>query len=240
MGFDLVSLVLALLILGFLIAIHELGHMLVAKRAGMRVLRFSVGFGPALWKRTYGETTYQIAAVPFGGFVEIVGMNPLEEQEDPDDPRLYENKSVWARAAVILAGPLTNYIFAFLFAGIVYMSLGTAVRASAEDMAHPLRIEDVVKGGAADKAGLLVGDQVTHVDGYPIKNLNTYYMLLEAHREGYRYEPDEAKRAALRAFKVKVRRAGEDLEVTHRLLDDRKVDEDLALKALPKGAGVLV
>ena len=240
MGFDLVSLVLALLILGFLIAIHELGHMLVAKRAGMRVLRFSVGFGPALWKRTYGETTYQIAAVPFGGFVEIDGMNPLEEQEDPDDPRLYENKSVWARAAVILAGPLTNYIFAFLFAGIVYMSLGTAVRASAEDMAHPLRIEDVVKGGAADKAGLLVGDQVTHVDGYPIKNLNTYYMLLEAHREGYRYEPDEAKRAALRAFKVKVRRAGEDLEVTHRLLDDRKVDEDLALKALPKGAGVLV
>ena len=116
MGFDLVSLVLALLILGFLIAIHELGHMLVAKRAGMRVLRFSVGFGPALWKRTYGETTYQVCVVPIGGFVEIDGMNPMVELEDPNDPRLYENKSVWARAAVILAGPLTNYLFAFLFA----------------------------------------------------------------------------------------------------------------------------
>lgn len=240
MGFDVVSLVLALLILGFLIAIHELGHMLVAKRAGMRVLRFSVGFGPALWKRTYGETTYQIAAVPFGGFVEIDGMNPMEEQEDPNDPRLYENKSVWARAAVILAGPLTNYVFAFLFAGIVYASLGTAVRASVEDLPHALLIEDVSKGAAADKAGLLVGDRVTHVDGYPLKNLNTYYMLLDAHKEGYRFEPNLEKRKALKEYRVKVLRGGEDREVLHRLFEDRKVTEDLTLKTLPKGDGVLV
>lgn len=240
MGFDLASLVLAILILGFLIAIHEAGHMLVAKRVGMRVLRYSIGFGPVLWKRTYGETTYQLAAIPFGGFVEIDGMNPLEEHEDPEDPRLYENKGVWARTAVIFAGPLTNYLFAFVFAAVVYASLGTAVRASAEDLAHDLRIEDVSKGKPADKAELLVGDRITHVDGYPLKNLNTYYMLLEAQQEGYRFEADPGRRKALREFRVRVRRGGEDREVIHRLLDERKVDEGLTVKALPKGAGLRV
>lgn len=240
MGFDLVSLVLAILILGFLVAIHELGHMLVAKRVGMRVLRYSVGFGPALWKRTWGETTYQLAAIPIGGFVEIDGMSPVGEHEDPNDPRLYENKSVWARTAVILAGPVTNYLFAFAFAAIVFVSLGSPEYASNLDLAHDLGIESVEKKGAADEAGLLVGDVVTHVDGYPLKNLKSYWDVLSLWREGYRYEPDPKRREALRSYRVKVRRGGEDLEVTHTLSEKNKVTADLELEVLPKGAGVKV
>ena len=90
---------LAVLALGFLIAIHELGHMMVARWTGMHVRRYSIGFGKVIWSRTKGETTYQFAMFPFGGFVDIVGMDPTEEHEDPDDPRLYNNRPIWARMA---------------------------------------------------------------------------------------------------------------------------------------------
>ena len=93
------NLVAAILVFGLLIAIHEAGHFLVARWAGMRVESFSIGFGPALAKFRRGETEWRIGLLPIGGFVRIAGMNPAEEGADPHDPRSYSNKPAWKRLA---------------------------------------------------------------------------------------------------------------------------------------------
>ena len=117
------SYLFAILGLGVLIVVHEAGHMFVARSFGMRVDRFSVGFGPALL-RWYGRsTTYQVALVPLGGFVQIAGMNPHEELPQ-GDPGSYANKPVHARFLTILAGPLVNYIFAIFIMSGVFLAWG--------------------------------------------------------------------------------------------------------------------
>ena len=103
----------ALLGLGLLMVVHEGGHLLAARAFGMRVIRFSVGFGPALWRYqpSGSQTVYQVALIPFLAYVQIAGMNPLEEV-DPDDKGSYANAPVHARISAIFAGPLANYLFA--------------------------------------------------------------------------------------------------------------------------------
>lgn len=103
---------LSILAFGVLIAFHEFGHMWVAKRAGMRVERFSIGFGPALYSWRKGETEYVLSALPLGGYVKVAGM--AVEDEADDDPRSYANKPAWWRFLVIAAGPFANYLLAFL------------------------------------------------------------------------------------------------------------------------------
>ena len=104
--------VLAILALGFLIVVHEAGHYVVARWCKMRVERFSVGFGPGILKHKGKHgTVFQLAPLPFGGFVEIRGMN-IAEEVDPEDLQAYPNRPAWQRFLTILAGPATNYIFA--------------------------------------------------------------------------------------------------------------------------------
>jgi regulator of sigma E protease len=115
---------LAILALGLLIIVHEGGHYLVARWSKMHVERFSIGFGPGLlkWKNKRG-TTFQIAPVPFGGFVHITGMNPHEEY-DENDPHVYPNRPTYQRFLTILAGPLTNILFSTVFMFIVFAFAG--------------------------------------------------------------------------------------------------------------------
>src|ERR1700758_907660 len=146
------TLVLAILALGILIIVHEGGHFLVARLSGMRVDRFSIGFGPKLWSVKRGETIYQIAAIPLGGFVQIAGLNPGEEGIDEDDPRAYPNRPAWQRLLTIFAGPGTNYIFAALVMIIVYLAYGVTVPGT-----KPMVFE-TIDGKPAVAAGLLPGD----------------------------------------------------------------------------------
>ena len=97
--------------LGVLVAVHETGHFVLARFFGMRVKTFSIGFGPALWRRQPkgSHTTYQIAVIPFLAYVQIVGMNPLEDN-DPKDKGSYANASLLARILTIFAGPFANYV----------------------------------------------------------------------------------------------------------------------------------
>src|SRR3954451_7368248 len=118
------TLILAILALGVLIIVHEGGHFLIARLSGMRVDRFSIGFGPTLLSFKRGETIYQIALIPLGGFVQIAGLNPGEEGIAADDPRAYPNRPVWQRLATIFAGPGTNYLFAALLMVFVYIAFG--------------------------------------------------------------------------------------------------------------------
>jgi regulator of sigma E protease len=115
--------VLAILALGVLVIVHEAGHYFVAKWSKMRVERFSLGFGPAVLKWKSGETQFQLAPVPFGGFVQITGMNPHEEF-DEKDPNVYPNRPAILRFLVILAGPAMNYVLSVVVIFIFYLSAG--------------------------------------------------------------------------------------------------------------------
>lgn len=148
--------VLAILGLSFLIIVHELGHMWVARLSGMRVETFSVGFGPALLRWRGRRTVYQLALIPLGGYVQITGMNPHEEV-DPDDPGSYANKGALAKIATIVAGPLTNYITATLLVATIGLVWGHGKRL--------YTVGQVVKGSPAARAGLKSGDQIEAVAG---------------------------------------------------------------------------
>ena len=143
--------------LGFVIFIHELGHFAVAKWAGVKVDKFSIGFGPSLIGFQRGETYYSISAIPLGGFVKMLGENPAEDgQEATTDPRSYLNKPVGARMAIISAGVIMNLItglgfFAFAYRfGVPYM---------------PAVVGYVVPGAPAYESGIRAGDEITAIDG---------------------------------------------------------------------------
>lgn len=148
----------AILVLGALIFVHELGHFLVAKKLGVGVEKFSLGFGPKIFGMQIGDTEYMLSAVPLGGYVKLAGEDPDEECQDKEHS--FSESSVWSRLAIVSAGPLFNLLFAVLIFSIVYM-VGVPTLAAA--------IGKVRDGSPALKAGLLVGDKITAIDGKPVK-----------------------------------------------------------------------
>jgi regulator of sigma E protease len=168
-----VAILLAILSLGILIIVHEGGHFLVARLSGMRVDRFSIGFGPTLLSFKRGETIYQIAAIPLGGFVQIAGLNPGEEGLATDDPRAYPNRPVWQRLATIFAGPGTNYVFAALLMVFVYIAFGVPVQGKS-----PL-VGGLRDGKPAAAAGLLPGDEIINIDGKAITEINQVAPIID-------------------------------------------------------------
>ena len=151
-------------VLGFalLIVIHELGHLAAARLAGMRVERFSVGFGPVLWSRRRGETEWCLSALPLGGYVRIAGMAP-GEAVDPADRGAYANQPAWRRFLVILAGPAMNYLAAVAIAVAMFATVGLP-------QPDPAPVAgEILPGGAADRAGLRPGDRVLAFDGRPLE-----------------------------------------------------------------------
>jgi regulator of sigma E protease len=160
------TLILAILALGVLIIVHEGGHFIVARLSGMRVDRFSIGFGPTLLSFKRGETIYQIALIPLGGFVQIAGLNPGEEGISADDPRAYPNRPAWQRFATIFAGPGTNYLFAALVMVCFYLIWGVPVEGKI-----PL-VGGLKDGKPAAVAGLQPGDEIVSINGKKITDTN--------------------------------------------------------------------
>jgi regulator of sigma E protease len=154
--------VASLLSLAFLIVVHEAGHFFVARWCGMRIERFSIGFGPGILKRTSKKTgtVFQIAPIPFGGFVEIRGMN-IAEEVDPDDKHAYPNRPAWQRFITIFAGPATNYLSAIVLAFGLFYCHG-------ENSAWRWHEVALVKDGFDAKGKLEVGDRIVAVDSVPI------------------------------------------------------------------------
>lgn len=150
---------LALLSLGFLIVVHEGGHFFVARWCRMRVERFSIGFGPGILKKKSKKTgtTFQLAPIPFGGFVEIRGMN-IAEEVDPADEHAYPNRPAWQRFVTILAGPATNYLSAVVLAFGLYTCHGMESEWRWYSVAAVRQDYD-----ASGK--LQVGDRILAVDG---------------------------------------------------------------------------
>jgi regulator of sigma E protease len=165
--------ILAVLGLALLMVIHESGHHFVARAFGMRVLRFSIGFGPALWRHQPrgSATVYQVALIPFLAYVQIAGMNPFEEV-DPDDKGSYANASLTARIATVVAGPFANYFFAsFLFFGAYWIG-GDSV---------PTTTIQVVKDTPAARANMKDGDKVLDIDGTAITDFEQMRQIILKH-----------------------------------------------------------
>jgi regulator of sigma E protease len=151
--------------LAILMVVHEGGHLLAARAFGMRVIKFSIGFGPAIWRHQPkgSETVYQVALIPFLAYVQIAGMNPFEEV-DPHDKASYANASLIGRITAIAAGPLANYFFAsVLFFG--------ASMVGGKEVINPHSTQvDVQRGGPAAAASMQTGDRVLEINGVSVKN----------------------------------------------------------------------
>jgi len=147
-------------LLGVLVFVHELGHFVVAKLTGVRVLTFSIGFGPRILGYTWGDTDYRISAIPLGGYVRMYGDESMQG-EVPDDEKdvAYLYKSVPARLAIAAAGPVANFVFPILLLFFVFWGTAAAT--------DPV-VGEVLDGSAAQEAGLQSRDRIVSVDGKPV------------------------------------------------------------------------
>jgi len=147
------------IVLGILIFVHELGHFILAKRLGVKILKFSLGFGPKLIGKKIGETEYQIAVFPLGGFVKPLGEDPHEEIKTEEYHRSYWAQPIWKRVLIIAAGPFFNFFLAVvLFSTINLFGIPFM----------PPKIGGVTSGLPAENAGLKKGDVVLSVGGEPV------------------------------------------------------------------------
>jgi regulator of sigma E protease len=159
---NIVSFVVVICIL---ILIHEWGHFIVARLSGVGVERFSIGFGPVLWRFKGKQTEYCLSAIPMGGYVKMMGddENPLEGGRTAtlDPEKAFNLKPVWVRFLIVFAGPGMNFVLAFLILASLPMIFGRGML--------PAVVTDVVEGGPAAVAGLRSGDRITAVDGQPVE-----------------------------------------------------------------------
>jgi regulator of sigma E protease len=154
------TLIYFLIVIGILVFVHEFGHFLMAKRAGVRVEKFSLGFGPKLIGFKKGDTEYLISALPLGGYVKMAGENPDEEPTGASDE--FQSKTVWQRIKIGVAGPITNIALAFLIIPIVFM-IGTYSEG-------PAKVGYVEKGSPGEQAGFMAGDVIEKINGRDISD----------------------------------------------------------------------
>ena len=175
------------LILLVVIPIHELGHMLVARRFGFKVTEYFIGFGPRLWSRRRGEIEYGVKAIPAGGYVKIAGMNPYESVAPEDLPRAYGSKPIWQRTLVILAGPGSH----FLVGALLYFALFATYGNLDTNVVVVGDVAQTLGGGVspAKEAGLQVGDVVVRVGDMPNPTPDSLGRYVTRYAEDHPDEP---------------------------------------------------
>src|SRR3954467_13372837 len=147
-------------LLGVLIFVHELGHFLAAKLFGVKVLRFSLGFGPRSIGLIAGATEYRLSLVPLGGYVRLLGEDPNEPVAEIDRQRTLFSKPLWQRYAIVIAGPAFNLLLPIAIYFVHYMGQSTL---------PPPTVGTVLSGLPAANAGLMPGDRVEAIDGRRIR-----------------------------------------------------------------------
>ena len=177
------KIVIAIILFSILILFHELGHFLMAKLNGIRVNEFTLGLGPTLIGVKKGETKYCLKLLPFGGSCVMEG-----EDEDSDEPGAFNNKSVWARILVVAAGPIFNFILAFLFAVVIISCAGY----------DEPKVQAVTEGFPAEAAGIQPGDMIIKMNNDRIRVYREISLFVNMHqgetvdlvyeRDGKRYE----------------------------------------------------
>lgn len=166
----------AAIILGLILMImlHEAGHLLAARRAGMKATEYFLGFGPRLWSFRRGETEYGVKAIPAGGYVRIVGMSNLEEVAPDDEARTFRRGSTRNRLVVILAGVTVNALLALVLFTVALAGRGEVVEGPSTT------VREVVAGSAAAEAGVRPGDEFVAVDGTAVGSWDDLKDAIEA------------------------------------------------------------
>lgn len=182
------NLILAILVFGVLILVHELGHFLVAKSVGIHVHEFAIGMGPLICSKTVKGTKYSLRLFPIGGFNRMAGMEPGDE----DNPKGFNTKSVGKRIAVISAGSIMNILLALVAFIIIFALLGVPSQSNV--------VGEVNAHGPAAQAGIQAGDRIVAIDGIPVDNWNE---IVE------KIHPSSGKELSLTLL-----RSGEQFEVT--------------------------
>ncbi|MBX7100851.1 MAG: RIP metalloprotease RseP [Myxococcaceae bacterium] len=178
------------LFLGVLVTVHELGHFLVAKWCGVKVLKFSIGFGPRIVGFTRGETEYRIAWIPLGGYVRMAGEQAEDDVPPEDLKRSFSAQPPWKRGAIVIAGPAFNLIFPLVAYFFLYLGSTQVISP---------RVGAVVPGYPAARAGLKAGDLITRIDGKPVVAFRDVSVMLADSLD--------------REVEVAVKRGGEDVTV---------------------------
>ncbi len=170
------TVLIAILGLAVLMVVHESGHYFAARHFGMRVLKFSIGFGPTIWKHQPpgSPTVYQVAIIPFLAYVQIAGMNPYEEI-DEKDPGSYANASLWGRIVTIFAGPAANYVFASVLFLAGFLITGNTI---VEETS--MRVS-VAQGGSAQLADMREADKIVRVNGEQISDWEQLKRAVSSH-----------------------------------------------------------
>ncbi len=170
--------VMALLLFSIIIFVHELGHFLVAKACGVRVNEFAMGMGPKLISWGKKDTTYSIRLLPFGGFCAMEG-----EDEDSDDPHAFNNKKVWQRILVVIAGVTMNFLLAF---AVLLVALGacTPPTASGDVLYGTATIAQLSEDASSYQSGLRAGDTVLNINGRPVATTQDMFMFMQSDEDG--------------------------------------------------------
>jgi regulator of sigma E protease len=157
--------------LGILVAVHEFGHYWVARKLGVKVLRFSIGFGRPLWVRRAGpdDTEYMLAAIPLGGYVKMLDENEDENVPEHELSRAFNRQPLWKRSAIVLAGPMFNFLFAFVAYWLVFV-------AGVEGL-KPV-VGKVLPDSIAEAGGFEVGDEIVAIDGRPNRSWDEHRLYL--------------------------------------------------------------
>ena len=185
-GGKILTVLFAILFFGFIIALHEFGHFFTAKLFKVKVNEYSIGMGPALFKRKKGETQYSLRLLPIGGYVALEG-----EDEDSDDPRAFGNQKAWKRFIVIAAGATLNIILGLVLIGLMLGITGSVPTATVSDVADDL---------AAAENGIHIGDEIKKIDGIRVFSARDLYYCL------YRSDDD--------TYDIVLKRDGQTLELT--------------------------
>ena len=150
-----------IVLIGVMVVVHEFGHFAVAKLCRVRVEAFSIGFGPRLFGVRHGETDYKVCLLPLGGYVKMTGENPTEDQQTTGDPGAFTSHPRWQRMLIGLAGPVANFILAFVLMFFYYNWINEVPKYLVEAST----VEWVTPGSAAAQAGFQAGDVITNFDG---------------------------------------------------------------------------
>ena len=156
------SIIAVVLVLGVLIFFHELGHFLVARLVGVKVLRFSLGFGPRLFGINRNGTDYCLSLIPLGGYVKLLGENPNEILSPKEIPFSFLHRPLKDRFLIVVAGPIANFVLAWILFSFVFLFHG-------RPYILPV-IGEIMPNSPAARTGLMSGDHILKLDGVPIKS----------------------------------------------------------------------
>ena len=203
----LINLIVFILVLTVIIAFHEFGHFIMAKKTGVYVYKFAIGMGPKIWGKKKGETEYSIRAIPIGGYCQLAGEDLDEDDENkvPKNKRL-QNKNPWQRFLIMVFGPVNNFILAVILLALIALFWGGTTM-------NPV-IVSVEKDSAAEAAGLKAKDTILKINNHKISTSDdiSLYLAIADPKKGstFKVERDDGTYATIKVKPTKVEEDGQE------------------------------